>query len=231
VAEHSKAHLWTNTFIALCALGVSGLSSLFSYWSYSLKGEAISFEANFTTQCPLDVKIKDAKRPKILDDGYITLCWHVVVSNRSDSRTTVIRYDTEETKSDHLTVFGLRAIVDDADGQPAQIPKVFESGEARSYLLRIQVQYAPELAATYQALLARPNSATLTLSDAQEAACNAGFDLVGNHLNGNCYNWFGYTTAEPITSVRFRIWTGRGNSFALKLEYPLYYMLDWKLSK
>src|SRR4051812_33958961 len=85
MAEHTKAHLWLNTTIAILALAASGLSGVFSWRMYDLKREAVGFGA-LLADCELEVKA-------IGPETVLGLCWNVLIVNQSDVRTSIVWHD------------------------------------------------------------------------------------------------------------------------------------------
>jgi hypothetical protein len=85
MAEHTRLHLWLNTTIALVAVGISATSGYFAWQTYRLKTESLGFTVNPSYDCPLEFQ-------KTGDDGLLSLCWFVTITNQSDTRTSIVRF-------------------------------------------------------------------------------------------------------------------------------------------
>ena len=219
MVEHTRTHLWVNTLIAVAALVASGVSSVLTWWNYSLKSEALGFDTSKASSCRLDVDPRKV--------GHIGICWKITISNRSDSRTSIIRYQTSEIFSDapSLEIPGNRPDMEYMDGSSTSTPIVLEGGESKSYIVRVRFLFSGRLGDVYGALFTGSTNTTLSMFDAEKAACTAGFDLIGNEIKRddcgfNYPAWTHYNVRPYQREGRFRVWTGRGNFFDLRLTYP-----------
>ena len=199
-----------NSAVAMAALVASGISATFAWRSYNLKSESLGFTVRPTYECPLEFR-----------NGTLALCWHVTITNQSETRISIVRYQAFDVskgpaihRSGFSTIQGIR-------GEPIFPPIVLEGGDARVYLMRVPFDVPPAVAALAETL---PQDASL--HQLQSLTLKSGVDVIGNKVDVKYFDeqkrqasvsWI-YGLQVVIGEIKF--FTGRNNIFSARMSFP-----------
>jgi hypothetical protein len=220
MAEHTRLHLWLNTAISCFALAASATSGYYALQTFKLKNESLGFTTNPTYDCPLEFQ-------KVGDGALLSLCWLVTMTNQSDARISIVRFQAFDM-SEKTAVFssGLPAL-EDAQGKAIYPPLSLGAGEPRQYLMRVPTSVPASVA-----LLAETLPPTASLHQLQSLALKSSLDLVGNKVEVKYFDeekrqasvsWI-YGMRVAVGEIRFL--TGRGNAFVAQMSFPPVLHLD-----
>jgi hypothetical protein len=214
MAEHTRFHLWFNTVVASVALAASATSGYFAWKTYNLKTEALGFTINPTYECRLEFQ-------KVGDEGLLSLCWVVIITNQSDIPISIVRFQAFDV-SDNNRVFrsGFSAL-ENARGEAISPPLSLGAGEPLQYLMRVPISVPAAVAALVETL---PQNSTL--HQLQSLTLKTGLDVVGNKVEVKYFDelkqqasvaWI-YGMRVALGEIRFL--TGRGNMFVARMSFP-----------
>ena len=220
MAEHTRFYLWLNTAIATVAIAASTTSGYFSWLAYRLKTRSLGFTVNATYECPLEF-------PKQGDGGLLSLCWNVTITNQSDIRISIVRFQAFDA-SDKNVIFrsGFPAL-EDARGEAIYPPLSLGAGEPQQYLMRVPISVPTAVASIAETL---PQNATL--HQLQSLAAKSGLDVVGNKVEVKYFDeqkqkatvsWI-YGMRIALGEISF--FTGRGNRFVAQMSFPPIFHVD-----
>lgn len=220
MAEHTRLHLWLNSVIAFVAFAASATSGYYAWQTYNLKTEALGFTVNPTFECPLEFR-------KVGDEGVLSLCWVVTITNQSDTRISIVRFQAFDV-SDENTVFrsGYSAL-ENARGEAVYPPLSLGAGEPQQYLMRVPFSVPAAVASLAKTL---PENATL--HQLQSMTLKSGLDVVGNKVEVKYFDeqkqqasvaWI-YGMRVALGEIRF--FTGRGNMFVARMSFPSIFHSD-----
>jgi hypothetical protein len=220
MAEHTRLHLWLNTTIALIAAAVSATSGYFAWQTYKMKTESLGFTVNPTYDCPIEFR-------KIGDERLLSLCWLVTVTNQSDTRTSIVRYQ-EFDASDKGAVFrsGFSPL-ENFRGEAIHPPLSLDAGEPQQYLMRVAFTVPAGVAQLAETL---PQSASL--HQLQSLTAKAGLDVVGNKVTVKYFDedkqhaTIVWPSDMRVVIGEIRFLTGRGNLFVARMSFPPIFHFD-----
>jgi hypothetical protein len=221
MADHSKVHLWVNTFIACLALVVSAASSVVAWRTYGLKTEALGFVSNLTFDCKLEYH-----------DGVLGICWTLTITNQSETRTSIVRetiYNFDKTSGDFKMTRYLKFTefeTDKGSNPFASSPVVLDAGEARRFLVRLPVRVPDGVAEVINEVLNSGNRTTLQLKEIERPLADNGLDMIGNAVRPGSIG-FGYLSVPRQVTGQISLTTGRENRFAAQLVYPSEFDLNF----
>jgi hypothetical protein len=146
MAEHTKAHLWINTTIALCALAASLASAAISWGSFKMKTENLEFLVTTDRDCGLPADDTQTNSARYFTEA----CWNLTITNNSERRTSIVKFD------------GYQFSLSDAEDHRTAFPIVIDGGDAKTFrihgyltdveVIRLHSDYSPDL---YDALRAQ----------------------------------------------------------------------------
>jgi hypothetical protein len=216
MAEHTTAHLWINTTIAVCAFLAAAGNALFNWMAYGLKSEMLFFSGNFSYDCNLQFA-KDGST------GVLGLCWMVTVTNRIETRTAIVNHQAFFVLPRGLSFYSGFTEIEDDQGRPITFPIVLDGGDAKSYMMRVPVPVPESVVKIIESVPGLSSARSSRLIVLKNAASKENVDIVGNQVEvrGNIGNevisWKpGFNTAVG----RINFTTGRGNIFSATLRYP-----------
>jgi len=225
MAEHTRLHLWLNTFIAALAMLVSVPSGYYAWKSYELKTESLGFTLIPTYDCPLEFQRSG-------EGGVLSLCWSATIANQSDTRIAIVMVRALEVAPKNASFaaqFGLvtEQVLENRRGEGVSPPLSLDAGEAQQYLMRAPVRVPSSIVSLAESL---PKNATL--EQLQALALKADLDLIGNKVlvkyldEGNEPAWVGWGPGTRLAECEIHFRTGRGNNFVARVHFP-----DWLFVK
>jgi hypothetical protein len=220
MAEHSRFHLWLNTFIAALAIVVAALSSYYAWKSYELKAESLGFTLIPTYDCPLEFRRSG-------EGGILSLCWNATIANQSDARIAVVAVRAFEVSAKNTGFAADTGVLEDGQvlengrGEAVSPPLSLGAGEPQQYLMRVPVRVPSTIASLAVSL---PKNATL--EQLQSLALKSDLDLIGNKVvvtyhdedNKPYIVFWGPGTRFAQFQIQFH--TGRGNTFIAIVGFP-----------
>jgi hypothetical protein len=215
MADHSKVHLWFNTFIACLALVASAASSVFAWRTYNLKAEALGFVSNLTFDCKLEYH-----------DDVFRICWHLTITNQAETRTSIVSEAIVNIeKASGTMVFGATRYArftefetDQGTDPFASSPIVLDAGEARKFLVRLPVHVPDNVARVINEVMNTSHKNELQIKDIRKPLADSGLDMIGNALKPG--SGFGYLSEPRQATGQIWLTTGRENRFTAQLVYP-----------
>jgi hypothetical protein len=207
MADHSKAHLWFNTFIA-----ASAVSSVFAWRTYNLKAEDLGFVSNLTFDCKLEYH-----------DDVLGICWHLTITNQAETRTSIVHEAIVDLEKPSGTTvfkatryFRFTEFATDQGTNPfASSPVVLDAGEARRFLVRLPVHVPDNVAKVINGVMNTSQKNELQIKDIQKPLADSGLDMIGNALRPG--SGFGYLSEPRQVSGQIWLTTGRENRFTAQL--------------
>lgn len=148
------------------------------------------------------------------------LCWNIIITNQSESRTALIAY--APVVNDDLRPEDYYNFTDVRDEQTkAKFPIIFDGGDARRLQIRAPTKVSEMVATIVDKFVKQHQETTkLKIQDLLPIMGAAGIDF-----NGNEYHYLradmemrGINFDQTFARVRFE--TGRGNYFIANLGYP-----------
>jgi hypothetical protein len=222
VAEHTKLHLWFNTIVSLSAAAFAGAIAYNGWNVYSLNIESVGFTSRFTYDCPISFGFLSAKGTDAVP--HVGLCWTVTVANQSNIRISVIRYVAALPSSNAQQALPSSVEIVDANGKDVPTPIIFDSGEARTLLIRASVPGTILLKTIIDDFVKTSGNDKFYLSDLAYSAAQSNFDVLGNPIETHDLAGWGHILTFPanykqtIVSLKFN--TGRNNTFSTQLIFP-----------
>jgi hypothetical protein len=214
MAEHTQFHLWLNTAVAFVALSASATSGYFAWQTYKLKVESLGFTIKQTLDCP-------AKFQKYGKEGFLSLCWDVTITNQSDTRISIVRFQAFDVSNKNVTFAGGFPTLENRRGETIHPPLSLGAGEPQQYLMRVPFLIPSTVAAIAETL---PKGATL--NQLQDLAFGSGLDIIGNKVD---VQFFGEQNQSRLASWNkemrivtgaIHFVTGRGNIFIAQMSFP-----------
>lgn len=221
MAEHIKLHLWFNTIVSLSAAAFAGAIAYNGWNVYSLNIESVGFTSTFTYDCPISFGLS-AKGTDVLPN--VGLCWTVTVANQSNIRISVIRYLATLSSSNTQQALPGPVEIIDGNGKGMPTPIIFDSGEARTLLIRASVPGTMSLKTIIDDFVKTSGNDKFYLSDLAYSAAQSNFDVLGNPIETHDLAGWGHILTFPanykqtIVSLKFN--TGRNNTFSTQLIFP-----------
>lgn len=214
MAEHTRAHLWLNTIIAFIALGISAWSGYVAWQTYHLKTESLGFTVNATYECPLEFR-------KLGNEGVLSLCWLVTITNQSDIRISIVRVQAFDVTDNGPIFRSGFSILENARGEAISPPLSLGPGEPQQYIMRVPVSVPAAVASLAETL---PHG--VSLHQLQSLALRSSLDVIGNKVD---VKYFDDQKREAAVSWKYgmrvaigeiHFFTGRGNMFSAQMSFP-----------
>lgn len=220
MAEHTRAHLWLNTGISILAVVVSAFSGVISWQSASLKREDLGFTINPTYSCTVEFH-------KEGDGGALSVCWIVMMTNRSNSRLSIVRAQAFETTGGNAVFRSGFRMLEDMHGSLVGLPINLDGGESAQYLMRIPIAVPVSIAA-----LVEKSPDNSSLYQLKRSAQEVGLDIVGNVVRVHYYDetkqsgTVSWDSSMNVSTGEIRFYTGRGNKFTATMSFPPIFHFD-----
>jgi hypothetical protein len=216
MAEHTKAHLWINTCIAVLAFVASGATAMLSWWTYQLKSESLGF----TTRANYDCRIQFVK---FGNTGVLGICASVTITNQSDIRTSIVSYDTHSVVDGATSHFSGFTELEDENGKQIALPVAIGAGDPLAYVMRVPITVPQSVTQIIDKMGGSAPLSSLTLDNLMDEVLRSAIDLIGNPVevhpdSGRKLVTYGRSANVVIAFMRFH--TGRHNTFTAKFTYP-----------
>ena len=201
-------------------MAASATSGYFAWQTYTLKTEALGFTVNPTYDCHLEFK-------KMGDDGVLSLCWIVTITNQSDLRVSIVRFQAFDA-SDKNVIFrsGFPAL-EDSEGKSVSAPLSLGPGEPQQYLMRV-----PFVVPSSVASLAQTLPATATLYQLQSLTLKSNLDVLGNKVQVKYFDEekknlsVSWPYDMRVVTGAIQFFTGRGNKIIAQVSFPPLFHTD-----
>ena len=220
MAKPAKSHLWLNSAIAIAALVVSAFSLIFTWETYDRSSESLGFTIRGTYDCSVEFQ-------KFGSEGILSLCWFVTITNRSDTRISIVEYQSFEISNGQPVYRSGFPVVENEQGARIIPPIVLDGGDARTYLMRIPFSVSSEVASLAETL---PQGATL--HQLQSLTLKSSFDVIGNKVVVRFYDdqkrqaSISWPSDMRVDLGEIRFWTGRGGMFSTQMSFPPIFHVD-----
>jgi hypothetical protein len=214
MAEHTRLHLWLNTIIAVAAMAASGTSGYFAWQSYTLKTEALGFTVNSTNDCRLEFT-------KMGEDGVLSLCWIVTITNQSDLRVSIVRFQAFDVSEKNVIFRSGFPALEDSEGKTVSAPFSLGPGEPKQFLMRVPFAVPNSVAS-----LAKTLPETATLHHLQSIAIKSDLDILGNKVQVKYFDegrenvLVTWPDNMRVVTGAIQFFTGRGNKFIAQMTFP-----------
>jgi len=221
MAKHPRLHFGLSTVMAVAALVLSGISLVFTWKTYDRSNESLGFIARSTYECPLEFQKADS-------DGILSLCWFVTITNRSETRTSIIEYQAFDVSNGQPVYRSGFPVIENEKGGRITTPIVLDGGDARTYLMRVPFSVPSEVASLAETL---PQVATL--HQLQSVALKSNLDVIGNKVSVRIYDpqeerqaIISWPSDMRVDLGEIRLWTGRGSMFSTQMSFPPIFHVD-----
>jgi hypothetical protein len=179
-----------------------------------LKTESLGFTINPTYDCRLEFQ-------KLGEAGVLSLGWIVTITNQSDTRISIVRFQAFDVSEQNTVFRSGFSILENAQGEAISPPLSLGPGDAQKYLMRVPISVPAAVVSLAETL---PQHATL--EQLQFLTARSGLDVVGNKVE---VKYFGEQKQQAVVSwiygmriavgeIRFR--TGRDNMFVARMSFP-----------
>jgi hypothetical protein len=213
--KKTRCRRWINTGLSASAAVVAGASAFFSSQATEWNVENIEFvEVHPTGKCD-----------SLLAGATLAMCWSVTLSNKRNSRLTVVAATWENMDSSPGDLLFGKVHILAPDGKPVPIPFSLDGGEEKQIMIQIPVRTFGDVAAALN-VMEQHQPAPRLLSDVEEQlVAHAGLDFAGNKVTatatreGRVTAWNRERRFAKLTRLVV-LQTERRKLFHVELTYP-----------